>query len=223
MKMWKLVMPVSLLAVGTVMGSAAPSYAGAFGGTYSFTSNAVSVTTETGDASSPNRVDFSSFGGDGTAVGSNFDGTSWSDTKFFSFSAIPTAGNNITSLTGFSFKSTSDSTVNNGSGPNAWKLFYSGNGGSTFSEWVGGNLTRGAEETIPLTSTTLTLTRNIPILFRLYGLGSVGAGNNNGKAWTVDDVELRGTAEAIPTPAAIPAMVGFGLGLWRKRKKAEVA
>jgi hypothetical protein len=61
-----------------------------------------------------------------------------------------------------------------------------------------------------------------PVIFRLYGYDS----NNTtltDNVWAVDNVSIDGTVTpttgaAVPTPAAIPAIVGFGISLWRKRR-----
>jgi hypothetical protein len=63
------------------------------------------------------------------------------------------------------------------------------------------------------------------VVFRLYGYGGNGSATRN-NFWSVDNVSINGSvsrdASAVPTPAAIPAIVGFGVSLWRKRRAIAV-
>jgi hypothetical protein len=61
------------------------------------------------------------------------------------------------------------------------------------------------------------------VTFRLYGYNPDG--NDRSGYFSVDGVKVKGTTTAVPTPAAIPAIIAFGAGLWGKRKQqnTEVA
>jgi hypothetical protein len=75
------------------------------------------------------------------------------------------------------------------------------NGVSTFSGNILGNFILDGDST-PVKSDSFILTA------RNGGSSSVG-------------VSLRSTAEAVPTPALLPGLVGMGIGALRKRKSAE--
>jgi hypothetical protein len=237
--MWKLATKVSLLAVGTVLAvGVAPSYAGTFSGVYSF-DNASVAATETLVPVNPDTVNFGSFGAPTGVTGflatvqdntgttnDNFRGQGWTSAfdaaRYFSFSVTPTATNKIVDVTSFGFKSTrADAT----GAPTTWRLdARQGTSGlftTVFTSSVGA-LSGTTTQTITqaLNNAVLQNVSSLTALqFRLYGYGGNGTGNNS--RWTVDDVTLSGTA--IPTPAAIPAIIAFGAGLWRKRKQTEMA
>jgi hypothetical protein len=239
MNMWKLALPASLLAVGTVLTvGVAPSYAGTFSGTYGFGPNTTNA-TETLVPVNPDTVNFGAFGGATVTAGFSTDllgtryaGTGWGtgsviDTNtYFSFSVNPTLNNQVVSLTNFSFSSFSRSgNVNGGKGPKQWQLSYSTNGGTSFTAVANGVLNTPSSSAEQITASLVAvpaLNTALPILFRLYGFGAVnGLNNNNNNFWSVDDVTLSGTASPVPTPAAIPAIIGFGVSLWRKRKQED--
>jgi hypothetical protein len=54
-----------------------------------------------------------------------------------------------------------------------------------------------------------------PAVFRLVASGSAGT-------FRLDNVEVYGTATAVPTPALLPALLGFGARIVRKRKQETV-
>jgi hypothetical protein len=202
----------SLVAVGGVslVGLAAvPSYAGSFTGTYSFTNGSTAATTSGSPISFGN---FSQNGILGTTVNLartandryiGFDLTQNSTpdlTEYFQFSVNPFASS-PTTFNSFGFNSRRIG------GPTQW-LLQASVGGGAFSNVGSGDFTNQTTSVAGLSAVTQ------QVVFRLYGYGASSPLNS----WSVDDVVLSGIT-AVPTPAALPAMVGFGLGLWRKRKE----
>jgi hypothetical protein len=149
------------------------------------------------------------------------------DTDYFQFSVAPTPTNNLT------IKTISFDAINALGGPVAWNLraflgapaanaaFGTGidlGSGSITGSWVNNSV-----------NITSVLLQNVSqqVTFRLYGSGATGVplpfglGQTSGILGTfgVDNVKVDGTA--IPTPAAIPAIIAFGAGLWRKRKQQD--
>jgi hypothetical protein len=212
MQMVSLISRFSLVAVGGVslIGMvAAPSYAGSFTGTYSFTNGSTAATTSGSPISFGN---FSSNSVVGTTVnlpgtdndryiGLNLAQSNTPDlTEYFQFSVNPFASS-PTTFNSFGFNSRRIG------GPTQWLLQASVGGGAFSNVGSGG---------FPNQITSVTGLSNVTqqVVFRLYGYGSTSPLNS----WSIDDVVLSGLT-AVPTPAALPAMVGFGLGLWRKRKE----
>jgi hypothetical protein len=212
----KLIGQFSLLSATTVVvvaGGASSSYAGTFKGTYSFT-NGSTAATVTGDP-----ILFSSFASSGVAgsvldlPGTNNDGylgAGWSTSPnpsntYFEFTVNP-AGLPAT-FTDFGFKSQRVAR-----GPRRWQLQASVGGGA-FVNLASGNLSGNASVNQSLGSQLSGVTQQV--VFRLYGFNAPGNGLLN--LWNVDDFYVSGTK--VPTPAALPALLGFGMGLWRKRKE----
>jgi hypothetical protein len=261
MNMWKLALPVSLLAVGMVMGAAAPSYAGVFGGTYGFNSGNISA-TESGDAIAPlNIVNFSNLsagnglsnpGVTGNNAGLNGNGrgysaSGWNQTgtanavfanDYLEFGITAPTSGSIT-VNSFSFDYLRGRSVDS---PTTWFLraqIPSVNSGSFFDVLSNGSLTGNntwqqvnSALSANITGAALSNLSGVTqaITFRLYAfggnssidgldLGPLMNGNNLGPL-TVDNLRVGGTTP-VPTPAAIPAIIAFGAGLWRKRKQQD--
>jgi hypothetical protein len=243
MNMWKLALPVSLLAVGTAFAvGVAPSCAGTFDGTYGFIGGSTSA-TETGDALSPNRVNFGSFSANGVAVDSStnasssaYQSTGWTTNPttpdsngYFQFVVTPELGS-IMSIEKVTFTASS-STYN---APRNWNLraFLGAPAVDTAYDSTSA-IPLGASTTSSYFTNQTTITskflQNISeqVTFRLYGYNPNLDGGPSG-IFALYKVTVEGTADPapvpVPTPAAIPAIIGFGVGLWRKRKQqgAEV-
>jgi hypothetical protein len=140
-------------------------------------------------------------------------------TDYFQFSInAPSAGNAITKITNVSFDA-----VRLLGGPTAWNLKADIGGaitdlgtGSIGTGLNGANWGSNAITAAFLSALPTNITQ--AITFRLYASGATNIAGTLG----VDNFKVDGTA--IPTPAAIPAMIAFGAGLWRKRKQeTEVA
>ncbi len=231
----------------------APSYAGTFSGTYGFDNASLAATEGGVALPTPGgALSFGNFGSNnvsgiasnptntvndfyrGQGFGANFNAN-----NYFSFSDAPTTSNKIVDITNFGFKSVRASDT----APTTWRLDarLGNSGGFTniFTSAVGAlsgvatsagltNLTSGTATLASLNQQTISQSINNALLknvtgeiqFRLYGYGGSNGGGNTTR-WYVDDVALNG--DAIPTPAAIPAMIAFGAGLWRKRKQEGAA
>jgi hypothetical protein len=236
MTMWKLALPVSLLAVGTVVG-AAPSYAGTFSGVYSFDDGSVAA-TKTFVPVNPDTVNFGAFSkGTGVAVdpvitrgSSAYQATGWTSpdntnpdsNKYFQFVVAPVAGN-IMSITEVSFLRLSTD-----SGPRNWILRAFLGDPAAYDSASAIDLATSAITTGSSTSqNTITSPFQSPtafqsvsqVTFRLYAYNALDSTGFFG----VDNVKVEGTASPVPTPAAIPAIIGFGASLWRKRKQEGAA
>jgi hypothetical protein len=131
--------------------------------------------------------------------------------SFFQFQVTPKAANVLT-LAQILFDQR-----RSGTGPKSWILRSSLDGFRT-------NLVNSATpvadkwntEIVTLPSQFENLTK--AVTFRLYGYDAEKTGT-----WRLDNVSIDGTVTpttgtAVPTPAAIPAIVGFGVSLWRKRR-----
>jgi hypothetical protein len=211
----KLIGQFSLLSATTiavVVSGTKSSYAGTFTGTYSFNDGSTAATV-TGDP-----ISFSSFASNGVLGGAvdlpgtnndRYAGTGWATSdspaanKYFEFTVNP-AGL-PTTFTDFGFNS-----QRYGNGPRQWQLQASIGGGSFFSV-ASGNLSGNQSVSQNFGSQLSGVTQQV--VFRLYGYNA----RRTFGLWDVDDFYMSGTK--VPTPAALPALVGFGVGLWRKRKE----
>jgi hypothetical protein len=133
--------------------------------------------------------------------------------SFFQFQVTPKAANAVT-LAQIMFDQR-----RSGSGPKNWVLRSS-------LDAFGTNLINSATPladawnkdpvTVTLPSQFENLTKGVT--FRLYGYDAAGSTGT----WRLDNVSIEGTvspaASAVPTPAAIPAIVAFVVSLWRKRR-----
>jgi hypothetical protein len=204
----------------TAIGLAADvSQASSFVGRYSFTNGSTS------GAVTGRPVVFSRFTSNGvhgtpldvagTAhdrfIGSRWTtGSSKNPSQYFQFAANPLG--NRTTFNSFGFNSWSYGSLRKGLGPRHWMLKASLDGGRNFFEVLSGGL--GVQDTINRRFHNSRLTNvTQQVVFRLYGFNAPTSHN----FWNVDDVHLGGIS-AIPTPAALPAILGFGMQLWRKRK-----
>jgi hypothetical protein len=209
----RLIGQVSLISVATiavVTTSASSGYAGSFTGTYTFTGNDAATV-----AGSPiTFTNFTSSGVSGARNASNrYAGSDWnrnftSGSKYFEFSATPFGGS-PTTFESFSFNSSRSFL-----GPTQWILEAKVGSGS-FSTVASGSLIPSGNISPVALGSSLTNV-NQQVVFRLYGYGARGFSGFN--LWSVDDVFFAGKT-GIPTPAALPAILGFGAQLWRKRKE----
>jgi hypothetical protein len=223
MQIVRLMTKFSLVAVGagTLVGIVATSsLAGSFTGTYSFEGSPAATTS----GSPIGFSDFSSVGVKGGVnnitgvennryVGSLFTENNAPDlgNEYFEFSVNP-LGNSPTTFNNFSFNSHRrfDTVFGVVNGPTLWQLQAS-IGGGNFFEVKSGQLAGTAQDVSESVSSLNNVTQQV--IFRLYGYGAPSPLN----VWTIDDVVLSGIT-AVPTPAVLPAIVGFGLSMWRKRK-----
>jgi hypothetical protein len=154
------------------------------------------------------------------------------NTDYFQFSlSAPSVGagaanDAITKITSITFD-----TARNNNGPQNWALsaFLGATPGAALAYTAGNSVITGG--TVGTSFSTQTINNSInaafltalnsaisgttvkQITFRLYGYGAT----NNGGTFSVDNVRVAG--DAIPTPAAVPALIAFGAGLWRKRRQ----
>jgi hypothetical protein len=208
-------------AAAIVCLSAPESQAATFVGRYSFT-NGSRRATVTG-----RPVVFGQFaaaGVSGTPIEASifsgrFRGSNWTRNatpnlgQYFEFSANPLG--NLTTYNRFGFNSRSFSGFfGTGLGPRNWLLQAKVGSGSFFNVLSGAlgpvNAVNQGFSNASLTNVTQ------QVVFRLYGFNAPVSANT----WIVDDVFVSGIS-AIPTPAALPAILGFGAQLWRKRKQQE--
>jgi hypothetical protein len=208
----------------------APSYAGNFTGNYGFGTLIPPATTTTANVTPGEPVTFSSFVGDGIVNGnstgrtgpsdSGYFGTGWTSAfdpnKYFRFNVAAASGTQM-NITGFQFDSRRLAGLVGSAAPRQWALRSSLDNFSTnlLSGVLSatGNLPNSGWETITQGLALNNVTGTV--FFRLYGFDAANAAGT----WQVDNVILSGVTTAVPTPAIAPAMVGFGIGLWRKRKQ----
>jgi hypothetical protein len=150
--------------------------------------------------------------------------------NFFQFGLTPQSGTRM-SLTQMFFNHMRRSE----SGPSTWELRSSldGYGAAIASGSIAYLAAEGDSWLSPPYLSTIDFGAQFtdlsdPIMFRLYAYGS----SQWNSVWRVDNVELEGTVSSqfqtsgaggnpltpVPTPAALPALVGFGWGLWRQRR-----
>jgi hypothetical protein len=211
---------IGLMALSATAGVAAPL------GKYTFENSAGafitnSQTTATGinlsAFSNSDGVTLSSNAGSGNP-GLAYQSNNWTrkdspaSTDFLTFTVSPMAN------TKFSFDSKRGAGSGN-SGPKLWALLSSINGFQT-ALGTGSLGDTNSWQSIQVNLTTIS-DQIQPVVFRLYGYNS-NAVDLTTNFWSVDNVSIEGTvspaASAVPTPAAIPAIVGFGVSLWRKRR-----
>jgi hypothetical protein len=222
-------------AIGLIVLSATTSWAAPLGN-YTFENSAGafitnSETTVTGinlsAFSNSDGVTLSSNAGSGNP-GLAYQSNGWTrknstaDTDFLSFTVSPMANMKFT-ISKLLFDSKRGAGSGNSgaanSGPTLWALR------SSIDQFAGTLDTGSLGNTNSWRSITVDVTaisdRIQPVVFRLYGYDS-NAVNLANNFWSVDNVSIDGTvspaASAVPTPAAIPAIVAFGVSLWRKRR-----
>jgi hypothetical protein len=169
-------------------------------------------------------VTLSNFAYSGTATPTYFSGnpddayaaTGWTtSTNYFSFLLTP--GSNPVSLTSIAFDAQSS-----GSGPSIVRLTSSLDNYVSAIDGSSGNGSF-ASNTLNLGSTFANLTA--PVTFRLSGVGPSASGGALGSGGTlrVDNVTVNGDfVTPVPTPALLPALLGFGASIVRKRKQETV-
>jgi hypothetical protein len=106
-----------------------------------------------------------------------------------------------------------------GSGaPRNWEVGASVNGGAITSLDSGALTGVNTANNINVNLASLG-TVTSPVQFFIYGFRA----NNGAGILGADNVQLDGTVNSVPTPAMLPAMIGFGVGILRKRKSAKLA
>jgi hypothetical protein len=206
---------IGLMALSATATVAAPLGKYTFEGTAPLAASSVSEAVELSDFSRGSGVGIFVEGNNG--VGNGYSANGWNSNsstslqRFFQFQVRPKAANVVT-LAQIMFDQRRSET-----GPKNWILRSSLDG-------FGANLVYGGTpladkwrtETVMLPSQFENLTQ--AVTFRLYGSEATGATGT----WRLDNVSIDGAARpaasAVPTPAAIPAIVGFGVSLWRKRR-----
>jgi hypothetical protein len=201
----------------------APAQAAPLGG-YTFTGGSNSPTSVAPNLTLSNftrgaGVIGATVAGANGAVGWTTGGLASND--FYSFTATVASGyqlspSNLTlDLTRFSLVPALGSGA-----PRSWSLGTSVGGGpiSVLPANTGG--LSGVNTANPLNINLASLSGiTSPVQFFIYGFNA----DNAAGILAADNVQLNGAVSAVPTPAVLPALAAFGMGLWRKRKSAELA
>jgi hypothetical protein len=142
---------------------------------------------------------------------------------FYSFTATVASGyqlslSNLTlDLTRIGIPATLFTTASSGA-PRSWALGTSVGGGPI--SIAGTGVLSGVNSANSLNVNLASLTGiTSPVQFFIYGFDAA----NGAGILAADNVQLNGTVSAVPTPAVLPALAAFGVGLWRKRKSGELA
>ncbi len=153
------------------------------------------------------------------STGDAYSASAWTTaTNFFSF--VLTPGADPVSLTSILVDAQSS-----GTGPATVNLRSSLDGfASVIASGTSGNGSFAPTNTFNLNSAFSNLTNSVT--FRIVGVGPTSA-NGGALASTgtlrVDNVTINGdVATAVPTPALLPALIGFGASIVRKRKQETV-